>query len=128
MNITTEQIQDLWHGHTTRLDRGDAYPVITRADVAALIEGGDIDTDDDGVPLDTEWAVLAEALNDADNDAPRERALTEIEDAVRRLTQAEEDRNELIVAAINAGASVISIANAAGLTRARIYQIRDGRR
>ncbi|MEU0393795.1 hypothetical protein ABZ208_13630 [Streptomyces sp. NPDC006208] len=128
MDITAEQIEDLYHGHTSTIDRGDDYNVLRREDVAALVENGDIDTDDDGVPLDHEWQTLAEALSFQSDDSPRERALIAVEDAAARLARAEGERNETIRKALDAGAAVISIANAAGLSRARIYQIRDGRR
>jgi hypothetical protein len=48
--------------------------------------------------------------------------------AASRIGQAEEARDEAIRKALAAGHSVISIAEAANLSRARIYQIRDGRR
>ncbi|MFI0929693.1 hypothetical protein ACH4TP_38080 [Streptomyces sp. NPDC021012] len=128
MNITTEQIQDLFHGRINEVDRGDEYDVIKSADVIALVDNCDIDTDDDGTPLDDQWEVLAEALSNAPTDSPRERALEAVEDAVRQLDNAEAARDAAIRDAIEAGASVISIAAAASLSRARIYQIRDGRR
>lgn len=127
MNITANEIEDLWnHGGT--LDRGDDYNPLTREDVAALVENGEIDTDDDGVPLNHEWQTLAEALSFESHDSPRERALIAVEDAAARLARAEGERNEAIRKALKANAAVMSIASAAGLSRARIYQIRDGRR
>ena len=126
--ITAEQIEDLFHGHITSIDRGDKYPVTKRADVVALVENSDIDTDDNGTPLDYEWETLAAALTEAPDDDPRERALLAVEDAAARLANAEGERNAAIRKALDAGAAVISIAGAAGLSRARIYQIRDGRR
>ncbi|MFH8581705.1 hypothetical protein [Streptomyces zaomyceticus] len=128
MNITTDQIQDLFHGRISEVDRGDEYDVIKSADVIALVDNCDIDTDDDGTPLDDQWEILAEALSDAPTDSPRERALTAVEDAAQGLRNAENERDAAIREAIKAGASVISIAAAADLSRARIYQIRDGRR
>ncbi|MEU1121822.1 MULTISPECIES: hypothetical protein [unclassified Streptomyces] len=128
MNITTEQIRDLFHGHITEIDRGDEHDVIKPADVQVLVDNCDIDTDDDGTPREDQWEILAEALSNAPTDGPRERALTAVADAARALTHAENDRDEKIRAAVTAGASVIDIAAAADLSRARIYQIRDGRR
>lgn len=128
MNITVEQIQDLFHGHAASIDRGDDYDVIKREDVLALVDNCDIDTDDNGTPLSDQWEILADALSDAPTDGPRERALTAVEDAARVLANAEEERDNAIRSAITAGASVISIAAAADLSRARIYQIRDNRR
>lgn len=54
--------------------------------------------------------------------------LSRVAVAASRIGQAEEARDEAIRKALAAGHSVIAIANAAGLSRARIYQIRDGRR
>lgn len=48
--------------------------------------------------------------------------------AASRIGQAEEARDQAIRDALAAGHSVVSIASAADLSRARIYQIRDGRR
>jgi hypothetical protein len=128
MNLTIDQIQDLFHGRINEVDRGDDYDVIKREDVLALVDNSDIDVDDDGNPLEDQWEILAEALSDAPTDSPRERALIDVEATANALGHAEKARDEAIRAAIKAGASVISIANAAGLSRARIYQIRDGRR
>jgi len=44
------------------------------------------------------------------------------------LAWADEEWRRLIVAAIELGDRVTDIAKAAGVTRARVYQIRDGRR
>lgn len=54
--------------------------------------------------------------------------LSQVAVASSRIGQAEEARDQAIRDALAAGHSVISIAEAAGLSRARIYQIRDGRR
>ncbi|MFH9426032.1 hypothetical protein [Streptomyces sp. NPDC017529] len=48
--------------------------------------------------------------------------------AASRIGQAEEARDQAIRDALAAGHPVTAIANAANLSRARIYQIRDGRR
>jgi hypothetical protein len=128
MNLSIEQIQDLFHGRTNEVDRGDEYDVIKREDVLALVDNCDIDTDDDGTPLDDQWEILAEALSDAPTDSPRERALINVEAAAQGLNKAVEERDAAIRDALKVGASVISIAERADLSRARIYQIRDGRR
>lgn len=54
--------------------------------------------------------------------------LSRVAVAASRIGQAEEARDQAIRDALAAGHSVIAIANAASLSRARIYQIRDGRR
>jgi hypothetical protein len=54
--------------------------------------------------------------------------LSQVAIAASRIGQAEEARDEAIRTALAAGHSVISIAEKANLSRARIYQIRDGRR
>lgn len=126
--ITAAQIEDLFHGRITRIDRGDEYDVIIRDDVLALVDNGDLDLDDDGTPTADSWEILADALSDAPTDSPRQRALAAVGDAARAMATAERDRDEAIRAAIKTGASVIDIAAEADLSRARIYQIRDGRR
>lgn len=127
MDITADQVRNLWHNGGT-IDRGDEYDVLRQADVFALVENGDVDTEDDGTPTEEMWQVLADALSFADTDHPRERALIAIEDAAARLANAEGERDDAIRKALTEGASVIAIASAAGLSRARIYQIRDRRR
>lgn len=59
---------------------------------------------------------------------PADDELSSVTIAASRIGQAEDARDAAIRDALDAGHSVISIANAAGLSRARIYQIRDGRR
>lgn len=54
--------------------------------------------------------------------------LSRVSLAASRIGQAEEARDAAIRRALDAGHSVIAIAEAANLSRARIYQIRDGRR
>ncbi len=53
------------------------------------------------------------------------RALQEAEAAVARATQA---RDEAVRKAIADGVPVATLAEQAGLSKARVYQIRDGRR
>lgn len=237
MAITADQVEDLYNGGT-RLELSNGA-TLTRDELVDYIRACDIDTDDDGTPLDSQWQILADVL-DAPNpgdvtelatviatstalqevtaapyaavledhhncisvvvydltggddldmgpvttwgqlgDYPRGldnpsvihdainwlrsngweaipneariRAgypkvewqptealpvrptapaddLSRIAIAVSRIGQAEEARDRAIHEALAAGHSVIAIANAAGLSRARIYQIRDGRR
>ncbi|MFH9072701.1 hypothetical protein [Streptomyces alboflavus] len=127
MKVTAQQIKTLWATNGT-IDRGDDLPPVTLED----FEGLDIDTDDDGTPTEDMWQVLADQVNSEIPDAhPGPTAegdlLDDIATAARAITNAEEHRDSLIRAAIGR-VPVTAIANAAELTRARIYQIRDGRR
>ncbi|MGW2520502.1 hypothetical protein ACWC09_26505 [Streptomyces sp. NPDC001617] len=122
--ITAENIEDLYtHGGQLELPNGDT---LTRDELVQYIGACDIDTDDNGCPLDDQWQILADVLG-----APDPSNMTELVDvavAASRIGQAEEGRDRAIRAALAAGHSVIAIAGQAGLSRARIYQIRDGRR
>ncbi|WP_282790905.1 hypothetical protein [Streptomyces sp. CC224B] len=127
MKVTAQQIRDLWKNGGS-IDRGDDYTPVTLED----FEGLDIDTDDEGNPTEEMWQVLADQVN---SELPGAHAgptaegdlLDDIAAAARAITDAEEHRDSLIRAAIGR-VPVTAIADAAGLTRARIYQIRDGRR
>ncbi|MFH9574240.1 hypothetical protein ACH4MG_27330 [Streptomyces sp. NPDC017454] len=241
--ITAEQIENLYtNGGQLELPNGDT---LTREELTQYIASCDIDTDDAGTPLDTQWQILADVLgapdptntselvdvtattnalqnaasttyvaqiidhhdaltivvrdltaetaidndptisldmtphatfgdlgiypnglnnpsvktaalnwlasNDWETIADRDRIIAGYSDslwrvgeplpvrpaaddlsrvavAASRIGQAEEARDEAIRKALAAGHSVIAIANAANLSRARIYQIRDGRR
>ncbi|GHB55255.1 hypothetical protein GCM10010331_48840 [Streptomyces xanthochromogenes] len=237
MAITADQIEDLYNGGT-RLELSSGA-TLTRDELVDYIKACDIDTDDDGTPLDSQWQILADVLDAPDpsnvtelatvaaassalrevtaapyeavledhhdcisvavhdltagedpdmgsiatwgqlGDYPRGLAnpavihdaidwlrrngweavpneariragypqvewqptealpvrpaapaddLSRIAIAVSRIGEAEVTRDQAIRDALAAGHSVIAIANAASLSRARIYQIRDGRR
>lgn len=127
MNVTIAQIKNLWHNGGT-IDRGDDYTPITQDDLGVL----DIDTDDNGTPLDDQWQVIADQFNSNAVGEPtssaQHEALDSIADVVKTLHDTEIERDDLIRQAIAAGAPVIAIAERADLSRSRIYQIRDGRR
>lgn len=124
MDITAETIEDLYaHGGSLELADGE---VLTRDQLIQYIDNCEIDTDADGTPTDDQWQILADVLGAPDPSNVSE--LTEITAAVNRIADAEQERDEKIRAAIAAGYPVISIAEHACLSRARIYQIRDGRR
>ncbi|MFI2216508.1 hypothetical protein ACH47B_06445 [Rhodococcus sp. NPDC019627] len=53
---------------------------------------------------------------------------TELELHRRRAEQLEDERDDAVRDALEAGVSVIQAADAAGLTKWRVYQIRDRRR
>ena len=73
---------------------------------------------------DSAWRVTDQLpVRPADTDD-----LSRVAVAASRIGQAEEARDEAIRKALAAGHSAIAIAEHAGLSRARIYQIRDGRR
>ena len=135
--VTTEQIRALWDAPSPNatIDRGDHYPPVTKDDLGAL--ASELETDDEGYPLDDQWELLAAQLNGEAPDEPTSTVgqdlLDEIRDARierdRIKADADEKFNALIRAAVvSKKASVIAIAEAADMSRARIYQIRDGRR
>lgn len=129
MQITAEQVRNLWH-EGGRIDRGDDLSPVTQDDLSALIDA--VDTDDQGNPLDTEWEILADQLNSDEPGEPtsgeQERMLEAVADAAAAIGDAERGRDERIRSAIAAGVPIIAVAKKANLSRARIYQIRDGRR
>lgn len=53
--------------------------------------------------------------------------LTEVRDKLDALDGLQDERAHLVRKALVAGARVVDIVNASGLSRPRIYQIRDGR-
>lgn len=124
MNITAETIEDLYnHGASIELPNGDT---LTRDELIQYIDACEIDTATDGTPLDSQWQILADVLGAPDPSDLGE--ITNIVAAAHRISAAEKDRDDAIRRAVAAGHQVTAIANAAGLSRARIYQIRDGRR
>ncbi len=135
--VTAEQVRALWSDPNPGavIDRGDGFEPVAKDDLGALASG--LDTDDEGYPLDDEWEVLADQLNSEVPGEPASTAgrdlLDEIRDARierdRVKEEADAEFNALIRAAVaSKKASVIAIAGAADMSRARIYQIRDGRR
>ncbi|SBW18572.1 hypothetical protein FDG2_0723 [Candidatus Protofrankia californiensis] len=129
--VTADQLRSLWAGRIGRIDRGDDLPPVTQSDLGAL--ASQVDTDDDGFPLVGQWEVLADQLNGAapsetDGSGRQDDAAATVEAAARLVDDAMRDRDEAIRAAINVGVPVSRIAEAAGLSVPRIYQIRDGRR
>lgn len=135
--VTTEQIRALWHDpHPfATIDRGDHLAPVRKGDLDALATG--IDTDDEGYPLEDQWDVLADQLNSESPDQPGSASGGDLLDEIRAARKdrdrikadADEDFQTLIRSAVAAKqASVIAIAEAADMSRARIYQIRDGRR
>lgn len=122
--ITAEHIEDLFdNGGQLELPNGDT---LTHDALVQYIDACDIDTDDNDRPADDQWQILADILGAPDPSNVSE--LVEVTAAANRITKAEQDRDDKIRAAIAAGHPVIAIADAADLSRARIYQIRDGRR
>lgn len=128
MQVTAQQIKNLWTNGGT-IDRGDDYSPVSLAD----FEGLDFDTDDDGTPTEESWQVLADQLNSelpGAHPGPTARGdlLDEIAAAAAAITEEEQRRDQLIRQAIKDRIAVTVIAEAAELSRARVYQIRDGRR
>lgn len=131
--ITAEQVRALWNDPAAVIDRGDGYELVTQDDLGVF----DIDTDDDGIPLADQWQVIADQLNSTPSGKPTSTAghvlLQQIVDARterdRVKREADEQFNAVIRAAVASGkVPVVAIAEAADLSRGRIYQIRDGRR
>ncbi|MFE1361297.1 hypothetical protein [Streptomyces harbinensis] len=135
--VTAEQIRTLWDSPNPNaaLDRGAHFEPLTKDDLGAL--ASEVDTDDDGYPLDNQWQLLADQINGNEPGEPTSTAgddlLQEISEARaerdRVKTAADDQFNELLRAAVaSKRAPVTAIASAAKLSRERIYQIRDGRR
>lgn len=68
-------------------------------------------------------------------DDTRDAALQDVREASRRRVEADaaseaaaRDQSAAIRAAITAGVTVVELADETGMSKARIYQIRDGRR
>ncbi|MEE1737031.1 hypothetical protein PUR49_11040 [Streptomyces sp. BE147] len=133
--VTAEQIRTLWDSPSpdSVIDRGDDCEPVTRDDLGAL--ASQVDTDDEGYPLDGQWQVIADQVNSTVPGVPTsdagEALLQEIRDAraerERVKSEAYDEFNAIIRAAVASRTAAVS-GIAAGLSRGRIYQIRDGRR
>lgn len=135
--VTADQIIDLWEAPNLSavIDRGADFEPVTKGDLAAL--AALVETDDEGRPLADQWELLADQLNSA---VPGEPTSTAGHDVLEEIRTARKERdrvkaeaddafNGLIRAAVTSKkAPVAAIAEAADMSRARIYQIRDGRR
>lgn len=154
--VSVDQLKALWKGEISggMIERGDDYAPVAREDIGALIDGGVVDCDEDGNPLEDDWAVIADQFaSDQPGEptgGPQEEALQAITDAVRETVLAaidsapgdpgrrrpqdlakgavDEGIRQAVLAAIDRRTPVTAIANALEVTRARVYQIRDGRR
>ncbi|MFD4397188.1 hypothetical protein [Kitasatospora sp. NPDC058478] len=134
--ITAEQVRELWEAVSPGavIDRGGDLAPVTKDDLAALAD--QVDADDQGLPLDDQWEVLADQLNTDDGSAsatgPAAVVLQAVEDARRARDDAEREFNEVIRSAMlnrkTTKVRVKDLEEAADLSRARLYQIRDGRR
>jgi len=129
--ITAEQVRALWMdpNPAARIDRGDDYEIVTQDDLGAL--ASELDTDDDGVPLDDQWQVLADQLNTARpgeaSSSAGEQTLQHLRDARAKRESADAEFYAAIRDAMVAKrAPVTAMAKAAGYSRARMYQIKDG--
>lgn len=150
-HVTAEQIQDLWEGHIREIDRGDELGTVTKDDLDALMDSSGIDADDttdDGDPADHMWEILAGSLNAnvpgeptssaqattlqdvGEARAQLDKAHAEIEALKERLgiEDLEARLHETIRRAMATKAPRQAIADEAGLSLPRLYQIRDGRR
>lgn len=95
--------------------------------LANLIPVGDIDIDSDVSAEHADAVRAAFKAADLPTQATVLDDLAETRDKIEALTQLQIERTRLVRKAIDTGARVVDITAASGLTRARIYQIRDGR-
>ncbi|MFF4699897.1 helix-turn-helix domain-containing protein [Streptomyces chattanoogensis] len=149
--VTVDQLKALWNGKAPGgvLERGDDYAPVAREDIIALIDGGCVDCDEDGNPLEDDWVVIADQVasdqpGEPTGEAQRE-ALQAITDAVLAAIDSasyetgrerpqdlakgtvDEGIRQAVLAALARRTPVTAIARALGVTRARVYEIRDGR-
>ncbi|MFI5831108.1 hypothetical protein ACIA6C_28305 [Streptomyces sp. NPDC051578] len=135
--VTAEQIRTLWNdpNPSAAIDRGDSLEPVTKDDLGAL--ASELDTDDEGYPLDDQWEIIADQLNSDTTDAPTSTVghtmLDEIREARIERDRIKDEADAEFYAAIRTAvagrkAPITAIAEAAKLSRERIYQIRDGRR
>ncbi|MFE4397919.1 MULTISPECIES: hypothetical protein [Streptomycetaceae] len=138
--ITAEQVRELWEAADPAavIDRGEDLAPVTKEDLAVLAD--QVDTDDEGRPLPDQWEVLADQLSaGAESELPTGPAadvLQAVEDARRNRDRvkaaADDEFNRLIRSAMlnrkDTKVRVKDLEKAADLSRARLYQIRDGRR
>ena len=155
--VTVEQLKDLWNGEIPGglIERGDDYAPLAREDILALINGGCIDCDDDGNPLENDWAVIADQFASErpgePTGGPQRDALQAITDIVHEIAlgairsasdgsgsegqrlqdSAKRAINDgirhAVLDAISRRTPVAAIANGLQVTPGRVYQIRDGR-
>ncbi|MBD8056435.1 hypothetical protein ICV35_22545 [Rhodococcus ruber] len=126
--IAMPTIADVAHQLADRLDiEYDAAVTLATTYAAQLgcdtFEGGQ-DPDLEITDADAEHILSAA---EAGEETTVESILDDIAHAARAIDTAIDDRNDLIRKAIREGVSRTKIAEAAGLSRERIYQIRDGR-
>lgn len=112
----------------TDIDRDAALTLATTYAVQCgytdLPEGGQAP---DAEVTDEDAEFILEAAGVA-VDTAEPTILDQVEEAARTIIDATTRRDELIRKAVAEGVSVTRIAEAASLSRERVYQIRDGRR
>lgn len=81
----------------------------------------EISADESGTIREAFWAAMSSSHVDALDD------LADVRAKIDDLADLQAERASLVRKALRDGARVADIANASGLTRGRIYQIRDGR-
>ncbi|MFE2640151.1 hypothetical protein ACFXKF_36305 [Streptomyces scopuliridis] len=120
MNLTSQQVEDLFHGgmdHVTLAD-GTSF---TRDDLLAYINAFRIKTDEDGTPLARQWQVLARRLREP-HGAPDPAELESLRNAASAIKKAEAER-DAIIRRLAPRWPVESLAHEADVTTKRIYQI-----
>lgn len=142
-HVTADQIHALWvHPNiTATIERGEDLAPISKEDLVALVSSddeGDLLTED-GALTDQGATVLADYFTTTPPgdqlDGPRHSALTHLEHAAEardqartHLADAEDDLTTAVRDCFTAHVPMRAMEQALGLTRQRVYQLRDGHR
>lgn len=109
--------------------------VSTLVDQLVELDGVEATLVDDRTLTDAAADTVREQLAAAPASAGAEELLAGVREAASRLAEAQQQaeeaaavRDRAVVEALRAGGRVADIVDAAGLSRYRVYQIRDGRR
>lgn len=112
---------------TRGISRGSALEIVSTY-LDQLAQDDDIDINHDDTPgmyVDEVHATVVNAIDGLQASALRD--LSEVRDQLATFDKLQKHRIDLVCRALTAGARVVDITAASGLTRARIYQIKDGR-
>lgn len=135
--VTADDVRAVWTRRRARIDRGDDFAPVAGSDLAALVSTDMVDAD--GEPLPELFQMLADRLN---TQAPRQHganrqkaALEQLRTAEREAVQAAavadqawQDKADAVRGCFDAKVPVQVIAAELGISRVRVYQIRDNRR
>lgn len=110
---------------TRGIYRGTALELVSTY-LDQLAQDDDIDINHDDIPGRYVDEVQATVVNVIDGlQASALRDLAAVRDQLATLDDLQKQRIDMVCGALVAGARVVDIAAASGLTRGRIYQIRD---